>query len=168
MKKLSVLLLSMFVLAACSSDPKTTDSGSTAAASESAESTAELPVQELTIVASGNTMDVIKYNITEIRAAAGQTLKITLKNESTDEAMHHNIVFIKEGTNETVGIAGLQAGPDNDYIPSSDDVIAGSKMLAPGESTVFEFTAPSTPGNYEYVCTYPGHFTLMRGVFIVE
>jgi uncharacterized protein len=29
-------------------------------------------------------------------------------------------------------------------------------------------TAPATPGEYPYVCTFPGHFLLMNGVLVVE
>ncbi|MGA1101650.1 MAG: plastocyanin/azurin family copper-binding protein, partial [Opitutales bacterium] len=27
---------------------------------------------------------------------------------------------------------------------------------------------PSEPGDYQYVCTFPGHFAMMRGVLLVR
>ena len=32
---------------------------------------------------------------------------------------------------------------------------------------VLEFTAPEKPGDYEFVCTFPGHYMLMRGIMKV-
>ena len=29
------------------------------------------------------------------------------------------------------------------------------------------FTAPSKPGDYDYVCTFPGHAMLMKGILRV-
>ena len=55
-----------------------------------------------------------------------------------------------------------------DFIPASDDILHHTKLLDRGETAVLEFTAPATPGDYEYVCTFPGHFLLMRGVLKVE
>jgi len=31
----------------------------------------------------------------------------------------------------------------------------------------FQFTAPSTPGQYPYLCTYPNHWRIMNGVLNV-
>ncbi len=127
-----------------------------------------LPVKEIEVNTTGNTMAEMKFDVTELHAAAGQKVKVTLHNKSVDEAMQHNIVFIKKGTGETVGIAGMQAGLSKNFTPDSPDVIAGSDMIGPGKSTTFEFTAPLEKGEYEFICTYPGHFTIMKGVFMVE
>ena len=48
------------------------------------------------------------------------------------------------------------------------DVIASTKLLGPGEQEILTFTAPKDPGSYEYVCTFPGHFAMMRGVMKVK
>jgi azurin len=61
---------------------------------------------------------------------------------------------------------GLQ-GQTKGYIPESDDVLFHSNLLAPQTSDVFYFEAPSEPGNYAYVCTFPGHALIMRGVMKV-
>ena len=46
------------------------------------------------------------------------------------------------------------------------DTIAATK-LGPDESETISFTAPEA-GDYEYVCTFPGHFAMMRGVMKVK
>ena len=47
------------------------------------------------------------------------------------------------------------------------DVIASLGLLFPGQKEVLSFTAPKQPGQYDYVCTFPGHWRLMKGVMTV-
>jgi len=63
-----------------------------------------------------------------------------------------------------MGAEGFKAG----FVPKSDDIILGSKLIDHGKEQVIEFTAPSKPGDYPYVCTFPGHHILMRGVLRVK
>ena len=58
-------------------------------------------------------------------------------------------------------------GFEVDFIPKSNDILHHTKMLDRGETEVLEFTAPNEPGDYEYVCTFPGHSILMRGILKV-
>jgi azurin len=57
----------------------------------------------------------------------------------------------------------------NNALPESvkDDTIAATKLLGPDETETISFTAPEA-GDYEYVCTFPGHFALMRGTMKVK
>ena len=59
--------------------------------------------------------------------------------------------------------------PANEYFPKGreKDVIGRTKLLGPGEEDTIYFVAPE-PGTYEYVCTFPGHFALMKGKMIVK
>jgi hypothetical protein len=36
-----------------------------------------------------------------------------------------------------------------------------------GESDTLKFTAPAKPGEYNFVCTFPGHWVRMYGVMLV-
>ena len=62
--------------------------------------------------------------------------------------------------------ASMAAGPDNGWVANTPDVLAKSKLIDAGETITIEFTAPSKPGDYPYVCTFPGHAS-MRGVLKV-
>jgi azurin len=53
------------------------------------------------------------------------------------------------------------------YIPDTADVLASTPLVNPSETSEITFTAPTTPGSYPYVCTFPGHWRLMQGVLIV-
>ena len=61
----------------------------------------------------------------------------------------------------------IQSGMSSKYIPNNSNVIAGSDLANPGETIILEFDAPKK-GNYEFLCTYPGHSEMMRGYFFVK
>jgi azurin len=107
----------------------------------------------------------LTYDITEIRARAGD--KLTIRYDNTMSDMAHNIVVVKaEKDIMAVGIAALQAHR-NEYIPQDkkDRIIAFSKLAYPGDTVEFSFMVPP-PGTYPYICTYSGHFTMMQGRLI--
>ena len=56
---------------------------------------------------------------------------------------------------------------ESDYIPEGDETYAYTKMLGGGESDRITFDSPK-PGTYTFLCTFPGHYQVMRGEFIVE
>ena len=59
-------------------------------------------------------------------------------------------------------------GLANHYVPESDDVLVYTDMVnAKGEFTI-HFNAPEEPGEYPYLCTFPGHWMVMNGVMTVE
>ncbi len=62
-----------------------------------------------------------------------------------------------------MGAVGFEKG----FIPETDKIIAHTKMLDHQQEEVLTFTAPDKPGDYEFVCTFPGHHILMRGVMKV-
>ena len=115
--------------------------------------------------------DQMTFNIKEIKAKAGQTINVTLKHVGNmpKDKMGHNFVLLKKGVDVAAfGMEAMKAGLDKDYIPNDGaDVIAHTKLLGGGETDTISFKAPE-PGTYEYICSYPGHFSLMRGVLIVE
>ena len=124
-------------------------------------------VVELTI--SGT--DQMQFDKKELRVKAGQKVRLTLTHSGTmaKNAMGHNWVLLKEGVDLAAFGQKSATAMDNDYIPASEEgsIIAHTKMLGGGESDTIEFTAPAK-GSYEYLCSFPGHYALMRGVLIVE
>lgn len=114
--------------------------------------------------------DFMKFNKTEIRVKAGQKVKLTLRHLGTQDikVMGHNIVILKEGVNMTDFAAKAASSRANDYIPvDSQDVIAHTKMIGGKQTTSIEFTAPAI-GIYDFICSFPAHFAMMKGKFIVE
>lgn len=120
------------------------------------------------IVITGN--DMMQYNTKEIRVKAGTTVTLTLKHigKLDKKVMGHNWVLLKEGVDLNGFVAIASVATDNDYLPAeTQDVIAHTKMLGGGETDTITFEAPA-PGTYQYLCTFPGHFAMMQGKFIVE
>jgi azurin len=54
------------------------------------------------------------------------------------------------------------------YIPDDKRILHATKMLKVGQSETLRFNAPSSPGIYPFLCTFPGHWTIMKGEMIVE
>ena len=85
--------------------------------------------------------------------------------------MLHNLLIVKPGKAGNIGQLALDLGlqgQDKGYIPDSEDILYHTGLLQPNSSDVIYFEAPTEPGRYEYVCTFPGHAQLMRGVLVVE
>ena len=122
---------------------------------------------EFEIRAVGNTMSDMKFDIENIQVNNGSWVRIILINEGEQIAMKHNIVFVNYGSRKEVATQAISAGPNMKYVPNNVNIIASSDLAEPGETVILEFKAPSK-GNYEYVCTYPGHSESMRGYFIVK
>ncbi|MBS1961807.1 MAG: cupredoxin domain-containing protein [Bdellovibrionales bacterium] len=97
---------------------------------------------------------------------AGAKVTLTFKNNSTSKGMTHNFVLVKPGKAQAVIDASVAAGPDKGWVAESADIIAKGKLVDAGESETIEFTAPSEPGEYPYICTFPGH-TTMKGTMKV-
>jgi azurin len=53
------------------------------------------------------------------------------------------------------------------YLPKSDDILNATKVVEPDQKETLKWTAPKDEGEYEYVCTLPGHFVVMWGKLIV-
>lgn len=124
---------------------------------------------EAVITIEGN--DQMKFNKNEIRVKAGQKVKLTLKHvgKMDKKVMGHNWALLTQDADmAAVGQAAAEAA-DNDYIPTdmTDKFIVHTKMLGGGETETIEFDAPA-PGTYTFMCTFPGHYALMNGKFIVE
>ena len=124
-----------------------------------------------TIELTGN--DMMKYDITEIEATAGETIILSLKNIGTipKAGMAHNFVLLKNGVDaQAFSMAAMMSGATG-YIPEDrkDEIIAYTGMAGPGETVKIEFTVPEEPGTYVFVCTFPGHYLAgMKGVLTVK
>jgi azurin len=125
---------------------------------------------EITI--SGN--DTMQFDVKNFDVIAGNKVKLIFKNAGKlpKIAMGHNLVLLKKGVSAIAfGQKALGAGANAvNPLPDSlkGDVIANTKLLGPGEEEIVTFTAPKEKGAYEYVCTFPGHFAMMRGTMTVK
>lgn len=108
-----------------------------------------------------------------IEAEPGEEIRITLTTISNlpASAMSHNLALLEQGTDLDEFVSASITARDNEYIaPDYEDrVIAATAMLGDGESDTITITAPDETGEYDYVCTFPGHFQGgMVGQLIVQ
>jgi uncharacterized protein len=112
----------------------------------------------------------MKFTQTTISARRGQRVELTLNN--TDD-MPHNIVIFRRGSmaeyeKELFGSLNEPNAQLRGFVPDSPNVLVASRLLNAGESTVVTFDAPTEPGEYPFVCSFPGHWATMRGVLRIE
>lgn len=112
----------------------------------------------------------LMYDRTRFAVKAGHPVKIIFKNP---DATQHNLVFVEPGAVEEVGMAGNEMAKDpkglsKGFIPESDKILHHTKLLEPDTAEVLRFIAPTEPGTYPYLCTFPGHWIIMKGEMIVR
>lgn len=114
--------------------------------------------------------DQMKYNLTQLKVKAGQKVMLHLKHtgKMPVQAMGHNWVLLQKGT-DVAAFANLAArAQSTGYVPAgSKSVIAATKVIGGGQETSITFTAPAK-GTYDFICSFPGHYGIMKGKFIVE
>ena len=112
----------------------------------------------------------MKFAPAELRAKAGATVRIVFENP---DLMLHNFVLCAPGSAEEIGALAdaLATQPDGlakQYLPASPKILHSTPLVQPNQKAELTFTAPAQPGSYPYLCTFPGHWRIMRGVLVVE
>ncbi len=115
--------------------------------------------------------DDMKFNRTAFTIAAGKEVTLTLKHTGKMEknAMGHNVVILKAGEEVRAYGNEAQKAKEEDYAPQSlaAKVIAHTKLIGGGESTELKFTI-AEPGEYPFLCSFPGHYPIMKGIITVK
>jgi azurin len=169
LKGILMLALAAMTAASCGTDsatqaPETTSQE--AAAPEAVTPNGDTAIVEL------QSDDNMRYDKNEIRVKEGDLVKLTLRHtgKMPRNAMGHNFVLLRQGVDVDAfgGAAGQAKAPDY-ALPSEllQDVIVMTPMIGGGESAEIEFLTPAK-GTYTFLCSFPGHYGLMKGSFIVE
>ncbi|SKC15789.1 PVC-type heme-binding CxxCH protein [Dyadobacter psychrophilus] len=100
---------------------------------------------------------------------AGRAVTLVFENP---DLMPHNVVIVKPGTTEKVGeaadaMASLKDGFEKNFVPSTPDVLFATPLVNSGKSFRLEFKAPTQPGEYPFICSFPGHWRVMQGILTV-
>jgi azurin len=117
--------------------------------------------------------DTMKFSVTSIEASPGEDLDVVLTNIGTIpvEVMGHNWVLLKAGSDPAAFSTAAAAAKETDYIPPAlkDEIIAHIDVLGPRKSGEVRFKAPSVPGTYPFLCSFPAHyFSGMKGTLVVK
>lgn len=162
MKKIfiAVTFAASFFVIAC-------NGGSKSSTESSKEETTKAPAANVSNDIQISANDQMKFSTNELHVKANEKVTLTMKNEGTQpkEAMGHNFVLLKDGTDLAAFAASAINAPD--HIPASNPaILAHTKLLGPGESDTIEFTLPA--GSYTYICSFPGHYLTMTGILTAE
>ena len=116
--------------------------------------------------------DAMKYSVTKIDAKAGEklTISLTATGSMPKTEMAHNWVLLAKGTNVDQFVMSASLAKKDNYVPPAKkaQILAATGLAGAGETVTVEFTVPSEPGEYDFVCTFPAHFTTgMRGKLVV-
>jgi len=172
MKSIKYILASFFAilfLLNCGSDKKKDEKESQKIKINTPEKEVETIDENIAnIVITGN--DVMKFNTNEIKVKSGQKVKLTLRHigKLDIKIMGHNFVILKKDVNISEFAALAASANDNQYIPKdSEDILVHTDLIGGGQTTSIEFDAPEA-GTYSFLCSFPGHYAMMKGSFIVE
>ncbi len=176
MKKIAILTLAGLLTISCGN--KTDKKANKAQTSVETAAKIEKKTQAPKVVNNNNVAttsilllsdDQMKFDKKELRVKAGTKITLTLKHtgKMAKNVMGHNFVLLKDGVN--LGKFAMKAitATKTAYIPEDNSTIAYTKLIGGGESTTITFDAPAI-GTYDFLCSFPGHYAMMKGKFIVE
>ncbi|WP_339926273.1 PVC-type heme-binding CxxCH protein [uncultured Cyclobacterium sp.] len=100
---------------------------------------------------------------------AGKTVSILFDNK---DQMPHNVLILEPGTSEKVGtaadnMASLEDGYEKNFVPDLKEVLFFTPLINSNQVFQLDFTAPDKPGDYPFICSFPGHWRMMKGVMRV-
>ncbi len=116
----------------------------------------------------------MRFTVEQFAVKTGQPVKIVFANP---DATDHNLVLVRPDALAEVGMAAnaMARDPKNansDFVPAEKAslILQASPMIGPTRRSlvhVMRFNAPTEPGVYPFVCTFPGHWVIMNGVMAV-
>ena len=111
----------------------------------------------------------MKYDLKTFTVEAGKPVEIIFENT---DFMQHNLLIAQSGALQTVGkaadkMAADPKGSEKNYIPDIPEVLFATKLVNPQQTVTLKFIAPVKAGDYPFVCTFPGHWSMMNGTMKV-
>ncbi|HEX5025210.1 MAG TPA: PVC-type heme-binding CxxCH protein [Agriterribacter sp.] len=111
----------------------------------------------------------MKFEKTKLTVKAGTVVEIVINNI---DFMQHNFLLLKPGSMEKVGaaadkLAQLPEGVSMQYVPAVPEVLYSTPLVNPDQTFSLKFRVPDVPGEYPYICSYPGHWRIMNGMMTV-
>ena len=109
----------------------------------------------------------LKFDKELIEVRPGAKVKLIFNN---NDDMLHNLVITTPGKGAEVGKLAMDMGLDGTnagYIPATNSVLFHTCLIQPETSQTIYFTAPKA-GDYPYLCSFPGHSFVMKGIMRVK
>jgi azurin len=124
-----------------------------------------------TVIITAN--DNMKFSVTRIDAHPGEKITVQLKNDGTlpKEVMAHNWVLLKAGQDANAYATAALTAKEQEYLPKAlaGEVLAFIPLVGAHREGETTFIAPTVPGSYPFLCSFPAHCTVgMRGELVVK
>jgi len=137
---------------------------------QQAKRTTELPEDwtngpDVTITVA--TQPGLRFDLPSFDVQAGSRLRLVFNN---NDDMMHNMLIVEQGTADKVGDYAIALGidgPEMNYVPDIEEVLFHTNLLEPETEEAIYFTVPEEPGEYTFMCSFPGHAFTMRGTMRV-
>jgi len=123
--------------------------------------------KEISIKLSSSDNMLFDKNIIYVNSRQKITLTLVHTGKLDKKIMGHNFVLLKKDVDVIDFATKAMIARDSDYIPEGNETIAYTKMIGGGESDTIVFDAPEK-GTYNYICSFPGHYGIMKGILIVK
>lgn len=121
-------------------------------------------VADLKIQSDG---DFLAFTPEELTCQTEAQVRLWFHHAGKRVMQEHNWVLVMPGSEDAVEQAAIQAGEKSGWLPRGDkNVLAATPMCGLGKTEMIEFVAPA-PGDYPFICSFPGHGAEMRGVLHV-
>lgn len=139
-------------------------------AAEAGEARRDLRELRVSVFVIRAVREQMRYDTPRLVVEAGKPFEIIVEN---DDFMPHNLVVVKPGGRERIGPVAEKMSPEQfdrrgrPFVPESPDILAATRLLESGMKETLKLTAPAEEGDYEYVCTFPGHWPVMWGILVV-
>lgn len=172
MHKIAITLtaISSLWLASCGGNQETHEGHDHAMQTQEQASSMVADTEPVTLIAL-EAGDDMRFNQQDFTIPAGKEITLSLKHtgQSDKNIMGHNVVILKPGASTSdFGNDAVNAKAE-EYIPKdmADKVVAHTKLIGGGEQTEIKFTI-TEPGSYPFLCSFPGHFGMMKGNITVK
>jgi glucose/arabinose dehydrogenase/lysophospholipase L1-like esterase len=115
-------------------------------------------------------VEEMRYDTPRLVAPVGKAIELIFENP---DVMPHNLVVVQPGARQRVSLAAMELPPEHvdrsgrAWVPESREIVAATKLLETGQSETLRLRPIAEEGVYEYVCTFPGHWTVMYGQLVV-
>ncbi|MBN22029.1 MAG: azurin [Bdellovibrionaceae bacterium] len=123
------------------------------------------------VTLTGN--DQMQFDLKKIEVPGScKKFKINLKHSGklTKQVMGHNVVISKTEDMTEITQKAMAVGIKGDYVPKDSKVLAASKLVGGGEHTTLSVDIGKFKKGekYTFFCSFPGHYALMKGDFLIK
>ena len=122
-------------------------------------------------ISAGDAMQFSSKEIVVKKSCEFVTVTLTHTGKLPAAGMGHNWVLTRVSDFRGVVSDGIDAGAANNFVKEKDPrVLAFTRLIGGGETTAVSFPTRNIEAGEKYIffCSYPGHWGIMKGTFLLS